>query len=260
MKIIFLDIDGVLTSTKSLLMPDNVDVYKKVENEKNVNIKEVALKLEFDKMAIMLINRLAEYSGAKIVISSNWRRNIGVENTYNKLLEQGIKKENFHEDYYTISKMSSEKIHEIGFWLSDHPEVKEYVILDDHDISYNYEGMQVLTSFDEGFSVYDYRIALGYLKGKEDKELDVYFLDDSTINEIKQYGDLAYLNNSRFYEIIYGRPDRSMGIINNLAALLSYNAAHNDNLETSSLFLPQMSTVDLFNSRKNRAINILKDF
>lgn len=261
MKIIFLDIDGVLSTTKSLLLPENSLLLKEIRNTSNINKKEIAMKILFDKSAIMLINRLVEYSGAKIVIISNWRRNIGSENTYNKLIEEGIKKEHFFEgDYYAPYKMTSEKNHDVCFWLEKHPEVTSYIVIDDdYNVGYNYEHPQVLTKFDEGLSIYEYRIALGYLGGKIDKDLDVYYLDNTIIKEIKKYEKLKYLNDSKLYELLYGRPEKRFNVLTNLATLLSYESAYMDSKMSDGFFIPKQSAISLFNSRKERALNILKN-
>ena len=63
MKVIFLDVDGVLNSEDDL----------RVFREKN-NITETILYAEVEDRPLKLLKELVEKSGAKIVVSSSWRR------------------------------------------------------------------------------------------------------------------------------------------------------------------------------------------
>ena len=71
MKVIFLDIDGVLNSNDwYVYREDNVDTY---------SIDAQYPFYEFDPRAIERLNRIIESTGAKIVVSSTWRHGETVE-------------------------------------------------------------------------------------------------------------------------------------------------------------------------------------
>lgn len=105
MKIIFLDIDGVITSARSGWM--NMDIY-----------------------AVNFMIWLCEQLDMKIVISSTWRYNTNRE-FWNTI----FMKKNIHDDYRTPSTPYDEDVPrrggEIKAWLDNHPEVTEYLIIDD---------------------------------------------------------------------------------------------------------------------------------
>jgi hypothetical protein len=136
LKIIFLDIDGVLLTKKSHLLDSNLSIYNemgidKIENgrEYHNQLLKYALEAEFDNNAIMLLNRLCEKTNARIVIHSNWRRSYKFDVVKNKLIKEGILEKHFHEDFYCrIRGMSSEKADDILYWLDLHrttPDVEE---------------------------------------------------------------------------------------------------------------------------------------
>lgn len=104
-KIIFLDIDGVLTSVRTGWM--NMDIY-----------------------AVNFLRWICEEAKMKIVISSTWRHNHGYE------FWKGIFGEYLHEDFktpdlkrlYTFSEATRGS--EIQAWLDKH-KVSDYLIIDD---------------------------------------------------------------------------------------------------------------------------------
>jgi len=108
MKAIFLDIDGVLTSAR--IGWYNMDIY-----------------------AIHFLIWVCERTGCKIVISSTWRYN------HDREFWQMIFGDCVHEDYKTKDIVRNEDTgercdlrgEEIAEWLSRHPEVDDYIILDD---------------------------------------------------------------------------------------------------------------------------------
>lgn len=106
-KVIFLDIDGVLTSVRTGWY--NFDIY-----------------------TIHFLRWLCKKTGAKIVISSTWRYN------HNYKFWKPIFDEFLHDDYKTPNFMDAEfagmketRGCEIQTWLNKHPEIEQYLILDD---------------------------------------------------------------------------------------------------------------------------------
>lgn len=71
MKLIFLDIDGVLNSTlfwREYPQADRRKYYKTIHPEGNVSGADI------DKTAIEMLNKMVGQTGCQIVISSTWRR------------------------------------------------------------------------------------------------------------------------------------------------------------------------------------------
>jgi hypothetical protein len=113
-KVLFLDIDGVLNSQRSCIafggFPHDVVGY---ERER------------FDEVALRLIRGIVKQAGAKVVLSSSWR----ITNAFDYIGK--------HLDLPIIDatpvKWAPGQVrgHEIADWLKRHPEVKQYVIVDD---------------------------------------------------------------------------------------------------------------------------------
>jgi len=124
MKVIFLDIDGVLNS--QMLIEKN-------ENEK------------IDIAAVKLLKNLVDKSGAVVVMSSGWKlwfdENMVTDDAeakylYDILFQYGIdiygKTPDFSTDEIRTKRTFAEvKAMEIIAWLEKHCDVDKYVILDD---------------------------------------------------------------------------------------------------------------------------------
>jgi hypothetical protein len=139
MKVIFLDIDGVLNSN---------DWYT---NRKKNNLTEQYPLTEFDPKAVERLNRIILETGAKIVVSSSWRAGRSVNELQDLLISVGVigevvgKTNRLTHDTYNIPRGC-----EIDYWLKlqglfqrinwskeeqqkniDKAKVKNYIILDD---------------------------------------------------------------------------------------------------------------------------------
>lgn len=213
MKIIFLDIDGVLLSGRAIYLPEN-DALRAwlLHQTHSQDARLMAANARFDPCAVSLVNRLCEHTGARLVIHSNWRRIMKPTDLRAKLVEQGLHASHFHDDWYCGMRFSSRKHHDISEWLSDHrltpePHRPDYGILPLTDRSPNgmwqteeeeaafYKALrnygidaiaiddepmadwlhQVRPAFEEGFRLTDYRIACAFLGGT-DTDLGVYAL------------------------------------------------------------------------------------
>lgn len=226
-KIIFLDIDGVLLTKKNHLLDSNLAIFNKMKiddikdgRDYHKALLSYALEAEFDKNAIMLLNRLCEKTNAKIVIHSNWRRSYKFDVVKNKLLKEGVLEKHFHEDFYCrIRGMSSEKADDILYWLDLHRISEEseevfdyntqlektkfnthddilncygikYIIIDDISVfrmkDSNLNSMEIQTDEFEGFTTEDYRIACGFLDGT-DLPFHVFPFSESKLNSLIAY-------------------------------------------------------------------------
>ena len=125
MKVIFLDIDGVLNYTQW---------YVSDRNPGNLDGKEG----DIDPLCADRVNFICEKTGAKIVLSSDWR--ISWPHCIDRLEKGGIGQglvigktpehmwvEHCGKDFLDYTSRGSE----IDDWLSRHPECDRYVILDD---------------------------------------------------------------------------------------------------------------------------------
>lgn len=132
MKVIFLDIDGVLNYTQW---------YVSDRNPGNINGQEG----DIDPMCVERVLRICKETGAKVVISSDWR--ISWEGTLMRLERMGLTRDividktpeliwtrmSMHD--YMLSEEDEgyefSRGKEIDLWLEAHPECTNFVIIDD---------------------------------------------------------------------------------------------------------------------------------
>lgn len=103
MKIIFLDVDGVLNTISDyrLYGPDFINM-----------------------LAVSRLSKIIKATNSKIVVSSNWR----LEEKSRKILHQALGKYNLEIYDYTVRR--SKKSQEIKIWL-DENEIIKFAIIDD---------------------------------------------------------------------------------------------------------------------------------
>ncbi|MCJ7801479.1 MAG: HAD domain-containing protein [Candidatus Marinimicrobia bacterium] len=158
MKVIFLDIDGVLVTRNSMK-------YQYLNFPDDASIR-------FSKNAVKNLNKLIRLTKAKIVISSTWRLFHSLEELQNIFKKQRIRGE-------IISTTSIERApveediprgQKIADWLAQHPEIEKYVIIDDDvqaDCIQFHPFNCVETSYKRGFSPEDrFNEALAILNEK----------------------------------------------------------------------------------------------
>ena len=141
MKVLFLDIDGVLNSEnwfayRIYCVKNNmVNILMNFVDTDDRNIKHKLTML--DDRAIANLNRIVEETGCKVVISSSWRSSIESENIFTQNL---LKLKGFKYEFYDVtprlwfSDFSIRRGEEIKFWLdkeSEKHEIESFVILDD---------------------------------------------------------------------------------------------------------------------------------
>lgn len=138
MKVIFLDIDGVLNSTPYLDSIDHILIEQ----------KEAYSKERFDPIAVERLNRLVDSTGAKIVLSSSWRH-YGVEKVQELMKQRGFRGTLFDRTpkstemagmKLSIAMFSmTDRGHNIRAWIQgnrfcgDNTPVSRFVILDDRN-------------------------------------------------------------------------------------------------------------------------------
>lgn len=122
MKIVMVDVDGVLNTESSLR--------KRALNETGI-----------DPYRVVLLHRILEATGAKVVVSSSWR-------LYPKSLEHVKKACTPHFLDVTPNPPGKSRGEKITHWLEDHPEVERYAVLDDDaDAGIGHDGNFFQTNF-----------------------------------------------------------------------------------------------------------------
>lgn len=140
-KIIFLDIDGVLNSDKFYKDLSQYIRWKKAKEEGKSRDEQIAI-ASIDPEAVKWVWYIINRTQASLVISSTWRSDNRLIVKFNYM---GLP-EFIDITPYTIQRHRGT---EIQMWLDAHPEVDNYVILDDdtdmldsqseHFVHINYE-------------------------------------------------------------------------------------------------------------------------
>jgi hypothetical protein len=152
MKVIFLDNDGVIC------LHNNWGTRNKKRQKAKLSIKvpfkELPLDVRFDnfdKKSIKILNEVLEETGAEIIVSSDWRFHATLEELGDYYQSQGIIKRPFDttEKFSNVfpkewnslrfrAELELERFMEINRWLENHPEVTNWVAVDDLDMSVDF--------------------------------------------------------------------------------------------------------------------------
>ena len=150
MKILFLDNDGVICLSNNW-----GELAKKWANFKRDNPdveftdRPVQCRFDdFDSKAVKVLNEILEQTGAEIVVSSDWRLHANLEELGEYYESQGIIKrpiavtdifkDIFPKEWNAFryrAELELERSMEIGHWLENHPEVTQWVAVDDLNMS-----------------------------------------------------------------------------------------------------------------------------
>lgn len=125
MRVIFLDIDGVL-------------------NEDTTPTRTKSRVIFIDEEKLLRLKRIVDATDAKIVLSSTWRydRDDARHNGDFLELQEAFRKVDL--DFYSYTPVDAIGIRrgmEIKAWLGLHPEASRYVILDDELFDYEERGL-----------------------------------------------------------------------------------------------------------------------
>lgn len=168
MKVIFLDFDGVLNSTQSVIY----------HLRRNTQYDTIFFgdwcPIAFSNL-VRILDKLPE---AKIVISSSWRCGRTLDELRDILKEHGVVPDKVIDKTPHHSERGSERGWEIQDWLDAHPEVTHYVILDDDaDMLEHQKPNFVNTDAHVGLTIHDACHAYGIL-GEAASLLRVGFYQD----------------------------------------------------------------------------------
>lgn len=148
MKIIFLDIDGVVATAQSLAQD--------------------AWPPALDAESVGRVARLcSENEDVRVVISSSWRYLYTKDEVLGRLAEHGLPSPCIHRDWRTVRLDGDDQTRgdEIAEWLSRHHEVTRFVVLDD-DSDFHADQLlcHVCTTFKSGFTESHFAKAQALLK------------------------------------------------------------------------------------------------
>jgi hypothetical protein len=164
MKIIFLDIDGVLNSDKSELIEKNT--------QDNI-LRELKIVLPHE-MHVRWLNEIVKKTGAKVVISSTWRINNSLLALSGLLVYVGFKYFIFDKTPIISNSGSLPRGEEIRLWLKYNSTVRHidsYVILDDdNDMLEEQQKNFVLIDGYRGLDECYAAKAIEILNGKKDEK------------------------------------------------------------------------------------------
>jgi hypothetical protein len=132
MNVVFLDVDGVLNSERSFLAGGARVKQYTLDNPDDPYWLKIT-RCTIDPVAIDLVNRICDKCDAKLVISSTHRKHFKDADDKLALMQDyfyklGLRRNlviGWTESLHTIRGI------EIQEWLERHPEVNNYVILDD---------------------------------------------------------------------------------------------------------------------------------
>lgn len=168
MKVVFLDLDGVLNSEGSFLY----------EDRRRKQFKEQGLKGPVHRTLCNVCTSnfqmvLDTYPEVKVVISSSWRIKFSLDWLKEKVASYGIDSSRVIDmtpNLFTTT-LNDNRGMEIAQWLSEHPEVKHYIIIDDDDddfmdgLSYHHGHERVVhTSWEGGMTYAHVKEAIKKLK------------------------------------------------------------------------------------------------
>lgn len=158
MRVIFLDIDGVLNSEAFALKLE--EKHRQLGHTSDTVCDCFMLYSHVDREAVARLNRLVDVTSAKIVVSSTWRKKFGVAELQSRLGDHGLVGEiiGVTPDGYKTDELRDSlghgvrifRGHEIDFWLQQHPDVERFVILDDDSDMVMHKNRLVQTDCYEG--------------------------------------------------------------------------------------------------------------
>jgi hypothetical protein len=148
MKVIFLDNDGVICLSNNWGgRSKKWAKYRSANPETSKQLSDAPVEVrfdDFDKKAVKILNEILEQTGAEIVVSSDWRLHATLEEIGEYYISQGILKkpvgftkllgqfddpENFV--WSRQWRLEQSRSLEVLQYLKDHPEVSEWVVVDD---------------------------------------------------------------------------------------------------------------------------------
>jgi hypothetical protein len=160
MKVIFLDNDGVICLANNWGTRNKKRQKAGLSNRVPFNELPLDVRFDnFDKKAVKILNEVLEETGAEIVVSSDWRFYATLEELGDYYLSQGIIKKPiattdmfkdiFPREWSALrfrADLELERSMEIQHWIDNHPEVTNWVAVDDLNMSVEFLGSRFVAS------------------------------------------------------------------------------------------------------------------
>jgi len=124
-KILFLDFDGPVIPMRAI--PYNIHQRDKW-NEGGLIYRH------WDPSATAIVKDVLDTTGAKLVISSSWRR-LGLEGIVDVLELNGVSIDYLYKDWKTDTASDDTRANRILKWIEEHPDTTEWVAVDDEDLA-----------------------------------------------------------------------------------------------------------------------------
>lgn len=159
MRVIFLDIDGVLNNESHI-----VKLVELLGNEQYLQLLKDIQEIPFDYRSCKLLQELINETNAEIILSSTWRISPKLIEAIEKYAEIKIKDK--------TPRLNTIRGEEIKSYLDSHKEITNYVILDDDsDMLKEQWGNFVKVNNKLGFTKTEYILCRNILleKGAEDE-------------------------------------------------------------------------------------------
>jgi hypothetical protein len=140
-RVLILDIDGVLNSKRSELALGNDGHFPRDAmrvSERRRDFQELRDTAKFDPIAVGILRRILLETQCKVVLSTTWRLMVPIEDFNQLFLAYDL-------PLVIIDKTGKAKPgatirgREIQMWLDNHPEVSSYLILDDEALVHSYQ-------------------------------------------------------------------------------------------------------------------------
>jgi hypothetical protein len=130
MKVIFLDIDGVLATHKQYMMN------RKKFQDKNPIAKELNILYPFDPKCVKVFNEILDATDADIVLSSDWKLHFSLEDIDKIFKFNGVNKSPIDTTVNEDASMSNQTMNrafQIGEYVT-RKNITNYVVIDDLNV------------------------------------------------------------------------------------------------------------------------------
>jgi hypothetical protein len=130
MKVIFLDIDGVLATHKQYMMN------RKKFQDKNSIAKELNIPYPFDPKCVKVFNQILDATDADIVLSSDWKLHFSLEDIDKIFKFNGVNKSPIDTTVNEDASMSNQTMNrtfQIGEYVTRN-NITNYVVIDDLNV------------------------------------------------------------------------------------------------------------------------------
>jgi hypothetical protein len=133
--ILFLDFDDVICLNRSVGGFDVLEAVRAIQNDGREYGDFSALWTQlFDNSAVANLHAIHALFSPTYVLSTSWTRFLDRDSMVAILTKAGMQwlADNLHSDWMTVEAVSSQlRAREIESWLARHPEVENWVVLDD---------------------------------------------------------------------------------------------------------------------------------